>query len=105
MTSTVSSVALRLALCKIADMDLGSGTQRVLIRVVPAGVHRTYVVIIPMECRKHVYEYLFKYAHISVPRNRDPLILIADQARCVIEAADNPVNANRQPDRELAWAE
>ena len=75
MESTVSSVALRFALCKIAEIGGCSTAARVLVKVVPGGTHRVYVAVIPIEHCEAVYQYISKYAQVSAPNAGDPLIL------------------------------
>src|SRR5215510_3635102 len=87
MGSTVSSVALRFAPCKIAEIKCCSPAESVLVKVVSGGAHSVYVVVIPREHCEAVYHYLCKYAQIAVPNAGDPLILTAVQAKRVIDAA------------------
>ena len=96
MESTVSRVALRLALCKIAESRC-STAERVLVKVVPGGTHPVYVVFIQLEHREAVYEYLSMFAQVPAPGGGDPLILTAVEARRVIDAAYGFVAPHQYP--------
>ena len=96
MESTMSSVALRFALCKIAEIRC-STAERVLVRVVPGGTHPVYVVFIQLEHREAVYEYISMFAQVPAPVEGDPLILTAVQAQRVIDAAYGFVAPHQHP--------
>jgi hypothetical protein len=97
MESTVSSVALRFALRKIAEIGGYSTAERVLVKVVPGGTHRVYVAVIPIEHCEPVYQYISKYAQVPAPNAGDPLILTAVQAKRVIDAAYGFVAPHQHP--------
>ena len=96
MESTVSSVALRFALCKIAEIGC-STAERVLVKVVPGGTHPVYVAVVPIEHCEPVYQYISKYAQVSASNAGDPLILTAVQAQRVIDAAYGFVAPHQHP--------
>ena len=98
MESTVSSVALRFALCKIAEISGCATAARILVKVVPGGTHRVYVAVIPIEHCEPVYQYISKYAQVSPPNAGDPLILTAVQAQRVIDAAYGFVAPHQHPE-------
>ena len=97
MESTVSSVSLRFALCKIAEIGGCSIAARVLVKVAPGGIHRVYVAVIPIEHCEAVYQYISKCAQVSAPNAGDPLILTAVQAQRVIDAAYGFVAPHQHP--------
>jgi hypothetical protein len=96
MESTVSSVTLRLALCKIAEIRC-STAERILVKVVPGGTHPVYAVFIQLEHREAVYEYISMFAQVPAPVEGDPLILTAVQAQRVIDAAYGFVTPHLHP--------
>src|SRR4249919_398603 len=75
MEPLVTSVTVRLALKKLAEITCGIAPASVRVSVVPAGAHRVYVTSVPFEFRSEVYQYLAEHTSIRIPINGDPLVL------------------------------
>jgi hypothetical protein len=84
MEPLVTSVTVRLALKKLAEMTCGIAPTSVRVSVVPAGAHRVYVTSIPFEFRAEVYQYLAEHTSIRIPVNGDPLVLTGQEAMALI---------------------
>jgi hypothetical protein len=84
MEPLVTSVTVRLALKKLAELTCGIAPNSVRVSVVPAGAHRVYVTSIPFEFRAEVYQYLAEHTSIRVPVNGDPLVLTGEEAMTLI---------------------
>jgi len=84
MGQLVTSVTVRLALKKLAEITCGIAPSSVRVSVVPAGAHRVYVTSVPLEFRSEVYQYLAEHTSIRVPINGDPLVLTGDEAMALI---------------------
>jgi hypothetical protein len=84
MEPLVTSVTVRLALKKLAEITCGIAPTSVRVSVVPAGAHRVYVTSVPFEFRSEVYQYLAEHTSIRIPVNGDPLILTGDEAMALV---------------------
>ncbi|HTS55277.1 MAG TPA: hypothetical protein VMH26_18560 [Burkholderiales bacterium] len=87
MSPTVTSVTVRMALKKLAEITCGFAPSSVRVSVVPSGAHRVYVTSIPFEFRAEVYHYLAEHTSIRVPVNGDPLVLSGDEATALVNLA------------------
>jgi len=87
MSITVTSVTVRMALRKLAEITCGIAPTSVRVSVVPSGAHRVYVTSIPFEFRSEVYQYLAQHTAIRVPLNGDPLVLTGDEASVLVDLA------------------
>ena len=84
MEPLVTSVTVRLALKKLAEITCGFAPSTVRVSVVPAGAHRVYVTSVPFEFRSEVYQYLAEHTSIRIPINGDPLVLTGDEAMALV---------------------
>jgi hypothetical protein len=84
MEPLVTSVTVRLALKKLAEITCGIAPASVRVSVVPAGAHRVYVTSVPFEFRSEVYQYLAEHTSIRIPINGDPLVLTGDEAMALV---------------------
>ena len=84
MEPLVTSVTVRLALKKLAEITCGIAPTSVRVSVVPAGAHRVYVTSVPFEFRSEVYQYLAEHTSIRIPVNGDPLILTGEEAMALV---------------------
>ena len=84
MEPLVTSVTVRLALKKLAEITCGIAPTSVRVSVVPAGAHRVYVTSVPFEFRSEVYQYLAEHTSIRIPINGDPLVLTGDEAMALV---------------------
>ena len=84
MEPLVTSVTVRLALKKLAEITCGIAPTSVRVSVVPAGAHRVYVTSVPFEFRSEVYQYLAEHTSIRIPVNGDPLVLTAEEAMALV---------------------
>jgi len=84
MEPLVTSVTVRLALKKLAEITCGIAPTSVRVSVVPAGAHRVYVTSVPFEFRSEVYQYLAEHTSIRIPVNDDPLILTGEEAMALV---------------------
>jgi len=84
MGPLVTSVTVRLALKKLAEITCGIAPTSVRVSVVPAGAHRVYVTSVPFEFRSEVYQYLAEHTSIRVPVNGDPLVLTGEEAMALV---------------------
>jgi len=96
MEPLVTSVTVRLALKKLAELTCGIAPTSVRVSVVPAGAHRVYVTSIPFEFRAEVYQYLAEHTCIRVPVNGDPLVLTGEEAMALISLT-LPVDTDETP--------
>jgi hypothetical protein len=87
MSLTVTSVTVRMALKKLAEITCGIAPTSVRVSVVPSGAHRVYVTSIPFEFRAEVYQYLAEHTSIRIPVNGDPLVLTGDEATALVNLA------------------
>jgi hypothetical protein len=87
MSLTVTSVTVRMALKKLAEITCGIAPTSVRVNVVPSGAHRVYVTSIPFEFRAEVYQYLAEHTSIRIPINGDPLVLTGDEATVLVNLA------------------
>jgi hypothetical protein len=84
MEPLVTSVTVRLALKKLAEITCGIAPTSVRVSVVPAGAHRVYVTSVPFEFRSEVYQYLAEHTSIRIPVNGDPLVLTGEEAMALV---------------------
>jgi hypothetical protein len=84
MQPLVTSVTVRLALKKLAEITCGIAPTSVRVSVVPAGAHRVYVTSVPFEFRSEVYQYLAEHTSIRIPVNGDPLVLTGEEAMALV---------------------
>jgi hypothetical protein len=84
MEPLVTSVTVRLALKKLAEITCGIAPTSVRVSVVPAGAHRVYVTSVPFEFRSEVYQYLAEHTSIRIPVNGDPLVLTGEEALALV---------------------
>lgn len=80
----LTSVSLRLALKRLAEIRCGTAPSSIRVAVVPCGIDRTYVVSIPFEYRTEVYQFLVDSTDVSPPLDGGPLILSPDQASAIV---------------------
>jgi hypothetical protein len=90
----LTSVSLRLALKRLAEIRCGTAPSSIRVAVVPCGTDRTYVVSIPFEYRTEVYQFLVDSTDVSPPLDGGPLILTPDQASTIVHLA---YRAERNP--------
>jgi hypothetical protein len=96
----LTSVSLRLALERLAEIRCGTAPSSIRVAVVPCGTDRTYVVPIPFEYRTEVYQFLVDSTDVSPPLDGGPLILSPDQASAIVHLA---YCAERNPSPLDSW--
>jgi hypothetical protein len=94
----LTSVSLRLALKRLAEITCGTAPSLIHVAVIPCGSGRTYVVSIPFEYRAEVYQYLAKNTAVSLPFDGGSLVLNPDQASSIVRLAQQE---HRIPAAEL----
>jgi hypothetical protein len=96
MEPLVTSVTVRLALKKLAEITCGIAPTSVRVSVVPTGAHRVYVTSVPFEFRSEVYQYLAEHTSIRIPVNGDPLVLTGEEAMALVSLT-LPVGEEKTP--------
>jgi hypothetical protein len=84
---TVTTVSLRLAIRRLAEISCGTAPTSVRVAVMPSGADRTYAILIPFEYRAEVHHYLAEHTSVPIPVDGGALILTSDQALLVVDLA------------------
>jgi hypothetical protein len=84
---TVTTVSLRLAVRRLAEISCGTAPTSVRVAVMPSGADRTYAVLIPFEYRAEVHHYLAEHTSVPIPADGGALVLSSDQALALIDLA------------------
>jgi hypothetical protein len=82
---TVTTVSIRLALKKIAEITCGIAPSVIHVRAIGDPTRRVYAASIPWEYRAEIHSYLAQHLAISVQKNA--LILSSEQAEAVVNLA------------------
>ena len=83
----VSSVSLRTALKRLAEITCGTAPAVIEVAVSRCGEERTYAALVPFEYRAEVHHYLARHTDIAMPLDGGALVLGGDQALEVIRLA------------------
>jgi hypothetical protein len=81
----VTTVAMRLAVRKIAEIACGMTPEAIPVVALGDPMHRVFAVSIPSECRAKLYPYLMQHLAFSVANDDAALFLTSDQASALIE--------------------
>lgn len=87
MQMSITTVSLRLALKKIAEITCGMRPKVIPVRVQGDLFHRTFTASIPFEYREEVLSYLAEHLSIEAPKEGKPLLLTSHEAAAVVELA------------------
>ena len=83
----VSTVSIRLALKKIAEITCGMRPKVIPVMIQGDPLHRVFAVSIPFEYRPEVLSYLTKHLGVEPPKEGEPLVLTSHQASALVELA------------------
>ena len=81
----VTTVSIRLALRKIAEICCGTAPKVIHVKALGDSAHRKFAVSIPWEYRAEVESYLAN--HLSICRSDTILTFTAEQAAAMVELA------------------
>jgi hypothetical protein len=82
---TVTTVSIRLALKKIAEITCGIAPNVIHVQALGDPMHRVYAASIPWEYRAEIHSYLAQHLAISV--QKCALILSSEQAESLVNLA------------------
>ena len=83
----VTTVSIRLALRKIAEITCGMSPKVISVTALGDPTHRVFAASVPLEYHAEVCSYLAKLVGIHVPVTGAPLLLTSEQASAVVELA------------------
>lgn len=81
----VTTVSIRLALKKIAEITCGTSPKVIHVKALGDPMHRVFAASIPWEYRLEIHAYLAQ--HLSMSTEDDALIMTSEQAAAVVELA------------------